>query len=58
MKRDLLKWERIKKAGMAPGARASFSLMAHRGRALLFGGVSDNEARVRSIYISTGIYNL
>jgi len=51
MKRDLLKWERIKKAGMAPGARASFSMMAHRGRALLFGGVSDNEARVRYIYI-------
>jgi hypothetical protein len=38
-------WERVKKAGMAPGPRASFSMATHRGRAFLFGGVSDNEAR-------------
>ncbi|GLI65322.1 hypothetical protein VaNZ11_008865 [Volvox africanus] len=43
-------WERVKKAGMAPGARASFSLSVHSHpkagpRALLFGGVSDNEAK-------------
>jgi len=38
-------WERVKKAGMAPGPRASFSLVAHKNRALLFGGVSDNETK-------------
>ena len=32
-------WERVKKQGMAPGPRASFAMMAHKGRALLFGGV-------------------
>lgn len=30
---------------MAPGPRASFSLATHRGRAFLFGGASDNEAK-------------
>jgi len=38
-------WEKVKKVGMAPGARASFSLAPHKNRALLFGGVSDTEAR-------------
>mmetsp|Transcript_35362 Transcript_35362/g.89532 ORF Transcript_35362/g.89532 Transcript_35362/m.89532 type:complete len:561 (-) Transcript_35362:2296-3978(-) len=44
---DLTKytWERVKKAGMAPGARSSFSLAVHKGRAFLFGGASDNEAK-------------
>ncbi|GAX74960.1 hypothetical protein CEUSTIGMA_g2406.t1 [Chlamydomonas eustigma] len=44
---DLTKftWDRVKKSGMAPGLRASFSMITHKGRALLFGGVSDNEAR-------------
>ena len=45
-------WERVKKVGMAPGARASFALSAHAHpkagpRAFVFGGVSDNEAKVR-----------
>ncbi|KXZ49944.1 hypothetical protein GPECTOR_18g102 [Gonium pectorale] len=43
-------WERVKKVGMAPGARASFSLAVHPHpkagpRAFVFGGVSDNEAK-------------
>lgn len=38
-------WKKIKKAGMAPAARASFSMVAHKGRAFVFGGVSDNEAK-------------
>lgn len=39
-------WERVKKAGMAPGPRASFAWAVHKGmRAFLFGGVSDNEAK-------------
>ncbi len=48
-----MQWERVKKAGMAPGARASFSLALHNPanakagpRAFVFGGVSDNEAKV------------
>lgn len=40
-----LQWDKVKKAGMAPGPRASFSLVAHKARAFLFGGVSDNEAK-------------
>ncbi|KAI8464529.1 MAG: hypothetical protein J3K34DRAFT_474238 [Monoraphidium minutum] len=40
------RWERVKRQGMAPGARASFGWAVHKGtRAFLFGGVSDNEAR-------------
>ncbi|KAG2483359.1 hypothetical protein HYH03_017759 [Edaphochlamys debaryana] len=43
-------WERVKKVGMAPGARASFALAVHAHpkagpRAFVFGGVSDNEAK-------------
>ena len=42
-------WERVKKAGMAPGPRASFGWAVHAApkgvRAFLFGGASDNEAR-------------
>ena len=39
-------WERVKKAGMAPGPRASFAWAVHKGtRVFLFGGVSDNEAK-------------
>lgn len=30
---------------MAPGTRSSFSMVVHRGRAFLFGGASDNEAK-------------
>lgn len=32
---------------MAPGVRSSFSMAVHKGRAFLFGGASDNEAKVR-----------
>jgi N-acetylneuraminic acid mutarotase len=36
-------WEKVKKAGMAPGPRTSFALAPHKGRAVLFGGVFDRE---------------
>jgi hypothetical protein len=36
-----MQWERHKKNGMAPSKRASFGMVTHRGRALLFGGVTD-----------------
>ncbi|KAJ9507167.1 hypothetical protein QJQ45_004829 [Haematococcus lacustris] len=39
------KWERVKKAGMAPGPRSSFAMVTWRGRGFLFGGASDNEAK-------------
>mmetsp|Transcript_4365 Transcript_4365/g.11848 ORF Transcript_4365/g.11848 Transcript_4365/m.11848 type:complete len:564 (-) Transcript_4365:268-1959(-) len=38
-------WERVKKVGMAPSPRSSFSMVVHKGRAFLFGGASDNEAK-------------
>ncbi|KAF5841296.1 hypothetical protein DUNSADRAFT_13569 [Dunaliella salina] len=38
-------WERVKKAGMAPSPRSSFAMVVHKGRAFLFGGASDNEAK-------------
>ncbi|KAF8055334.1 KLHDC4 [Scenedesmus sp. PABB004] len=38
-------WERVKKAGMAPGPRSSFAMASHKNRAFLFGGVSDNETK-------------
>ena len=38
-------WEKVKKAGMAPGPRASATLISHKNRAFVFGGVSDNELK-------------
>jgi hypothetical protein len=43
---SLLQWDRVKKAGMAPGPRSSFSMFVHKSRALFFGGVSDHETKV------------
>ncbi len=39
-------WERLKRAGMAPGPRASFGMAAHRTRAILFGGITDQRGKV------------
>ncbi|XP_057437616.1 uncharacterized protein LOC130729794 [Lotus japonicus] len=36
-------WNKVKKSGMPPGARAGFSMCVHKRRALLFGGVVDIE---------------
>ncbi|KAL9273214.1 Kelch domain-containing protein, partial [Drosera capensis] len=36
-------WNKVKKSGMPPGARAGFSLGVHKKRAVLFGGVVDME---------------
>lgn len=41
----MLQWERIKKSGMAPGPRSGFCWALHKRRAILFGGVTDNEAK-------------
>lgn len=45
----VLQWERIKKAGMAPGARTSFGMVMHKKRAILFGGVMDREGQVSAL---------
>ncbi|WMV21260.1 hypothetical protein MTR67_014645 [Solanum verrucosum] len=36
-------WNKVKKSGMPPGARAGFSMCIHKKRAILFGGVVDME---------------
>eukprot|EP00873_Tetraselmis_striata_P018332 jgi/Tetstr1/438596/TSEL_027147.t1 len=38
-------WTKVKKAGFTPSARAGFSMVPHKNRAVLFGGVSDHEGR-------------
>eukprot|EP00955_Chlamydomonas_euryale_P037667 350848-Chlamydomonas_euryale.AAC.1 len=42
-------WDKVKRAGMAPGARSSFAMIPFKNRAYVFGGVSDNECRVRTL---------
>ncbi|GMH39779.1 hypothetical protein BSKO_07677 [Bryopsis sp. KO-2023] len=39
------KWEKVKKAGMAPSARSGCCWAVHKRRTILFGGVTDNEAK-------------
>lgn len=46
-----LQWERVKKAGMAPGSRTSFGMVTHRKRAVLFGGVMDREGQVGGAHV-------
>ncbi|GAB4820430.1 hypothetical protein N2152v2_007476 [Parachlorella kessleri] len=43
-------WERVKKAGMAPGARTSFGMVTHKRRAVLFGGILDREGQGDKLY--------
>lgn len=45
-------WRKVKKAGFAPGPRAGFSMAGHLKKAVLFGGVSDHEARGGEVLIS------
>lgn len=45
-----MQWERVKKVGMAPSKRASFGMVTHRGRALLFGGVTDRAGAGDKMY--------
>lgn len=37
---------------MAPSKRASFSLAVHKDKAILFGGVADEEARQGEVIVS------
>ncbi|XP_057861987.2 uncharacterized protein LOC131070450 isoform X2 [Cryptomeria japonica] len=48
-------WNKVKKLGMPPGARAGFSMCVHKKRALLFGGVVDMEVKgdvLRSLFLN------
>lgn len=45
-----LQWERVKKQGMAPGARTSFGLVTHKKRAIIFGGIFDREGGRDKLY--------
>ncbi|TPX67680.1 hypothetical protein SpCBS45565_g03536 [Spizellomyces sp. 'palustris'] len=38
-----LRWERVKKSGTPPPARAGCTMTVHKNRAILFGGVEDDE---------------
>lgn len=38
-------WDKVKRQGMGPGPRAGFNMAVHKRRALLFGGVADQETR-------------
>ncbi|CAG9464016.1 unnamed protein product [Pedinophyceae sp. YPF-701] len=52
-----MRWEKIKRAGMAPGPRASFAMVPHKKRAVLFGGVSDQDAGREGELIVSEFYN-
>ena len=43
-------WERVRKAGMAPGPRTGFGLVSHRKRAVLFGGILDRAGARNRVY--------
>ncbi|KAK1293784.1 hypothetical protein QJS10_CPA16g00284 [Acorus calamus] len=52
-------WNKVKKGGMPPGPRASFSMCVHKKRALLFGGVVDMESKdFMVVPISEGLVEL
>lgn len=38
-----MKWQKVKKSGYGPSARAGFSMVLHKGNAVVFGGVEDDE---------------
>ena len=45
-----MQWKKVKKAGLAPQPRTSFGMVAHRGRAFLFGGVAEQAGKGDRIY--------
>jgi Domain of unknown function (DUF4110)/Galactose oxidase, central domain len=51
MKSDLsgIRWERRKKSGYAPSPRVGCSMVHHRGRGILFGGVYDTDETEESL---------
>eukprot|EP00899_Mesostigma_viride_P019449 jgi/Mesvir1/27505/Mv07272-RA.2 len=51
-----LEWNKVKRSGTAPGPRAGISLFVHKRRAVVFGGVVDNEEKDGEALSST-FYN-
>jgi len=49
---ESFEWSRVKKAGFTPSARAGFAMVTHKGRAVLFGGVSDHESKKGEALVS------
>eukprot|EP00892_Ulva_mutabilis_P009626 jgi/Ulvmu1/7035/UM033_0094.1 len=47
------KWEKKAKVGMAPSRRASFAMVKHKTRAILFGGTADEEAKDGEVLVSS-----
>lgn len=45
-------WSKVKKQGFSPGPRAGFGLVAHKKRAVYFGGVVDREAKGGDVLVS------
>ncbi|KAI3981768.1 hypothetical protein MKX01_027753 [Papaver californicum] len=45
-------WNKVKKSGMPPGPRAGFTIVVHKKRALLFGGVVDMEVEAGDVMMS------
>ncbi len=45
-----MQWQRLKRQGLAPGARAAFAMVTHRNRAILFGGTTDQKGRGDKVY--------
>lgn len=40
---ETCKWQKVKKSGYGPSARAGFSMVLHKNNMVLFGGVEDDE---------------
>ncbi|CAI5459880.1 unnamed protein product [Closterium sp. Yama58-4] len=51
-------WNKVKRLGSPPSARAGFSLAVHRTRAILFGGVIDREEKGGDVLRSTFLDDL
>ncbi|EFN58682.1 hypothetical protein CHLNCDRAFT_19775, partial [Chlorella variabilis] len=50
-----LEFERVKKQGMVPNPRTAFGMVTHRKRAVLFGGILDQEGKGDRLYST--LYN-
>jgi len=51
------RWEKVPRQGMGPGPRSGFSMVQHKRRAVLFGGVSDRDAGRDGDLIVSEFYN-
>lgn len=40
---ETMKWQKVKRSGYGPSRRAGFAMVFHKGNAVVFGGVEDDE---------------